>query len=174
MSGDGSHASLDDLIAARRKVSSGGQQPGAVPPDAVIFCDRLVRIFSVSGVETQALQGLDLQVTAGELTALVGASGSGKSTLLNILAALDQPTGGQALVAGHDLLTLGGGRAAGLPPVHGRVHLAADQPQPAVALHRRGEHRAADETRRGRPGRPPPSPSLSCWSCWTWASAPIR
>jgi ABC-type lipoprotein export system ATPase subunit len=107
LNGDGSHASLDDLIAARRKASSGGQQPGAVPPDAVIFCDRLVRIFSVSGVETQALQGLDLQVAPGELTALVGASGSGKSTLLNILAALDQPTGGQALVAGHDLLTLG-------------------------------------------------------------------
>ncbi len=60
MNGDGSHASLDDLIAARRKASSGGQQPGAVPPDAVIFCDRLVRIFSVGGVEVQALQGLDL------------------------------------------------------------------------------------------------------------------
>jgi ABC-type lipoprotein export system ATPase subunit len=58
-------------------------------------------------VETQALQGLDLVVRAGELTALVGASGSGKSTLLNILAGLDRPTGGQARVAGHDLLTMG-------------------------------------------------------------------
>ena len=98
---------IDDLIAARRKASPDGYQPGTVPPDTVIFCDRLVRLFSVSGVETQALQGLDLQVAAGELTALVGASGSGKSTLLNILAALDQPTGGQAFVASHDLLTLG-------------------------------------------------------------------
>ena len=99
---------LDDLIAASRKAAPEDQQRRtAPPPGAVIFCDRLVRIFSVSGVETQALQGLDLEVTAGELTALVGASGSGKSTLLNILAALDQPTGGQAVVAGHDLLTLG-------------------------------------------------------------------
>jgi putative ABC transport system ATP-binding protein len=98
---------IDDLIAARRKADPDGRQSSALPSDAVIFCDRVVRIFSVSGVETQALQGLDLQVAAGELTALVGASGSGKSTLLNILAALDQPTGGQAVVAGHDLLTIG-------------------------------------------------------------------
>jgi putative ABC transport system ATP-binding protein len=75
-------------------------------PDAMIYCDRLVRIFKISGIEVQALQGLDLVVGKGELTALVGASGSGKSTLLNILAGLDQPTGGKATVAGYDLLTI--------------------------------------------------------------------
>src|SRR6202042_3677231 len=69
--------------------------------DAVIACDRLVRIYSTPGIE-----GLDLLVDAGELTALVGASGSGKSTLLNILAGLDTPTAGQARVAGHDLLAM--------------------------------------------------------------------
>jgi len=74
---------------------------------AVIACDRLVRIYSTAGIEVQALQGLDLLIEPGELTALVGASGSGKSTLLNILAGLDTPTAGQARVAGHDLLTMG-------------------------------------------------------------------
>jgi ABC-type lipoprotein export system ATPase subunit len=78
--------------------------PGESP---AVACDRLVRIYSTAGIEVQALQGLDLIVGAGELTALVGASGSGKSTLLNILAGLDTPTAGQALVAGHDLLAMG-------------------------------------------------------------------
>ena len=56
---------------------------------ALIVCDRLVRIYAAEGIEVQALQGLDLVVGTGELTALVGASGSGKSTLMNILAGLD-------------------------------------------------------------------------------------
>lgn len=75
--------------------------------DALITCDRLVRIFSTDGVEVQALQGLDLLVREGELMALVGASGSGKSTLMNILAGLDEPTAGAARVAGRDLLAMG-------------------------------------------------------------------
>ncbi|MFI1321916.1 ABC transporter ATP-binding protein [Streptomyces rochei] len=74
--------------------------------DALITCDRLVRVFSTDGVEVQALQGLDLLVREGELMALVGASGSGKSTLMNILAGLDTPTAGAARVAGRDLLTM--------------------------------------------------------------------
>ena len=54
----------------------------------------------------QALQGLDLLVGHGELTALVGASGSGKSTLINILAGLDAPTAGSVRVDGHDLAAM--------------------------------------------------------------------
>jgi ABC-type lipoprotein export system ATPase subunit len=73
---------------------------------AVIVCDRLVRIYTAEGIEVQALQGLDLVVETGELTALVGASGSGKSTLVNILAGLDTPTAGAVRVAGHDLASM--------------------------------------------------------------------
>src|SRR5215510_386534 len=73
---------------------------------ALIMCDRLVRIFAADGIEVQALQGLDLLVEEGELTAVVGASGSGKSTLMNILAGLDSPTAGRARVAGHDLAAM--------------------------------------------------------------------
>jgi ABC-type lipoprotein export system ATPase subunit len=75
--------------------------------DALVACDQLVRIFSAEGVEVQALQGLDLLVSARELTALVGASGSGKSTLLSILGGLDKPTAGTVRVAGHNLAELG-------------------------------------------------------------------
>ena len=71
--------------------------------DGMIVCDRLVRIYSGEGIEVQALQGLDLLIAEGELTALIGAAGSGKSTLMNILAGLDTPTAGTVWVAGHNL-----------------------------------------------------------------------
>ncbi|MGW2419029.1 ABC transporter ATP-binding protein [Streptomyces sp. NPDC001709] len=93
---------LTDLA---NRVAETRSQP-AYGHDALITCDRLVRIFSTDGIEVQALQGLDLLVREGELMALVGASGSGKSTLMNILAGLDTPTAGAARVAGHDLLTM--------------------------------------------------------------------
>ena len=71
--------------------------------DGMIVCDRLVRIYSGKGIEVQALQGLDLLIAEGELTALIGAAGSGKSTLMNILAGLDTPTAGAVWVAGRNL-----------------------------------------------------------------------
>jgi putative ABC transport system ATP-binding protein len=75
---------------------------------ALIVCDRVVRIYAGDGIEVQALQGLDLLVAKGELTAVIGVSGSGKSTLLNILAGLDRPTAGTVRVDGHDLGSLKG------------------------------------------------------------------
>ncbi|MER7106206.1 ABC transporter ATP-binding protein [Streptomyces sp. NPDC000229] len=92
-------AALEARVEARRSGPAYGD-------DALIVCDRLVRIFTADGVEVQALQGLDLLVREGELMALVGASGSGKSTLMNILAGLDVPTAGAAKVAGRDLLAM--------------------------------------------------------------------
>jgi ABC-type lipoprotein export system ATPase subunit len=91
---------LDELTSAASAEHAG------YGDGALIVCDRLVRIYLAEGIEVQALQGLDLVVAAGELTALVGASGSGKSTLMNILAGLDTPTAGSVLVAGQDLASL--------------------------------------------------------------------
>ncbi|MFJ1971404.1 ABC transporter ATP-binding protein [Streptomyces sp. NPDC087903] len=93
------------LADLAHRVAEGRDRP-AYGHDALITCDRLVRIFSMDGIEVQALQGLDLLVREGELMALVGASGSGKSTLMNILAGLDTPTAGAARVAGRDLLAM--------------------------------------------------------------------
>ena len=53
-----------------------------------------------------ALDGVDLEVSAGEFLAIVGPSGGGKSTLLHIVGAIDVPTSGSARVSGRDLVTM--------------------------------------------------------------------
>ncbi len=98
---------MTELPKARER-SGGSSPPGAAeqPPtgaDGMIVCDRLIRIYSGKGIEVQALQGLDLLIAEGELTAVIGAAGSGKSTLMNILAGLDTPTAGTVWVAGRNL-----------------------------------------------------------------------
>lgn len=51
----------------------------------------------------RALDGVSLSIGEGEFVGLLGTSGSGKSTLLNLIAGLDQATGGELLVFGQDL-----------------------------------------------------------------------
>ncbi len=51
----------------------------------------------------RALDGLDLEIHAGEFVSVIGPSGSGKSTLLHMLGALDRPDSGRVLLDGQDL-----------------------------------------------------------------------
>ncbi len=57
-------------------------------------------------LRTRALDGVDLVLARGELTALIGPSGSGKSTLLHIIGLLDRPTAGRVVVDGKDTTEL--------------------------------------------------------------------
>ena len=88
--------------------------------------DRLAMSFPHDGRLLVALQGVTLEVDRGELVCIVGASGSGKSTLLNILAGLDEPTGGRAHVHGRVALMFQ--EAALLPwlTASGNVELALE------------------------------------------------
>jgi putative ABC transport system ATP-binding protein len=75
-------------------------------PDPIIVCESLIKVYTIAGLEVQALQGLDLTVQPGEFMGIVGASGSGKSTLLNILGGLDRPTAGRVWVDQQNLLKI--------------------------------------------------------------------
>jgi putative ABC transport system ATP-binding protein len=66
----------------------------------------LTRIYRTGPDEVHVLRGVDLDLFAGELVALLGPSGSGKSTLLNLLGGLDRPDGGQIGFRGEDLTRL--------------------------------------------------------------------
>ncbi|MDF2646418.1 MAG: transporter related protein [Paenibacillus sp.] len=72
----------------------------------MITCEGLVKIYKTDEIEVVALQGLNIQIDAGELMAIIGNSGSGKSTLLNILGGLDRPSAGQVKVGDWDLLKI--------------------------------------------------------------------
>jgi putative ABC transport system ATP-binding protein len=58
------------------------------------------------------LEGVDLDVNRGEFIALMGPSGSGKSTLLNLIAGIDQPSGGTLEIGGINIADLNEGELA--------------------------------------------------------------
>lgn len=73
-------------------------------PNNIIQCEALTKTYT--GLDVAVLNGIDLQVAAGEQIAIVGASGSGKSTLLHLLGGLDQPTAGDVQLMGQALASL--------------------------------------------------------------------
>jgi len=63
----------------------------------------LKKVYGSGDSQVNALDGIDIKISAGEFVAIMGPSGSGKSTLLNILACMDRPTDGQYILAGEDV-----------------------------------------------------------------------
>ncbi len=72
------------------------------------------KIYDTRGVETLALDGVDLDIEEGEFSALAGPSGSGKTTLLNLLGGLDVPTAGTVELDGQELGALSAAALASL------------------------------------------------------------
>jgi ABC-type lipoprotein export system ATPase subunit len=66
----------------------------------------LHKVFDGGGVNVPVLRGIDVEIAAGEVVALLGPSGCGKSTLLNILGCLDRPSRGAYLLSGRDVSNL--------------------------------------------------------------------
>ena len=72
----------------------------------VIKAEGLAKVVSTAEGKLTILDGIDLEINAGESVAVVGASGSGKTTLLGILAGLDVPSAGRVHLGGKELTAL--------------------------------------------------------------------
>jgi putative ABC transport system ATP-binding protein len=95
-----------------------------VPADSATRSEKAVsatdlsRRYGDGATAVDALRGVSLEVTYGELVAVMGPSGSGKSTLMHLLAGLDQPTGGRVAIAGTEVSSLDDGELTRLRRQH--------------------------------------------------------
>ena len=128
----------------------------------VVTARGLTRVYGEGETAVHALRGIDLDIDAGKLTAVMGPSGSGKSTLMHVLAGLDKPDGGTVLDRrrrGHRPRRHGPDEAA--PRAH-RLRLPVLQP--AADAHGAREHPAAVGDRR------PPTSTRRGWRSSSTAS----
>ena len=92
---------MDDPI--REKMDESGQ--AIDKNDVIMSAGGLVKNYAMGGGEVRVLRGLDMELNAGEMVAIMGASGVGKSTLLHIFGALDRPTRGEVLFREESLFS---------------------------------------------------------------------
>lgn len=72
----------------------------------VVSLEGIRKVYRMGEIEFEALKGITLEISEGEMVALMGPSGSGKTTLMQIIGLLDRPTAGRYMLAGEDVTTL--------------------------------------------------------------------
>jgi putative ABC transport system ATP-binding protein len=82
-------------------------EPAAEPAAVIVEANDVWRRYGSGDNAVDAVRGVSLTVTAGELIAVMGPSGSGKSTHMHMLAGLDRPTSGEITIAGTAISRLG-------------------------------------------------------------------
>jgi putative ABC transport system ATP-binding protein len=80
--------------------------PRSGPPGVAAWARGLVKTYGQGETVVRALDGVDVDFRAAELTAIMGPSGSGKSTLMHCMAGLDAPTSGSVVIDGTEVSRL--------------------------------------------------------------------
>jgi putative ABC transport system ATP-binding protein len=96
-------ASISRGIAFR---SNGSVALPDITPSPVVVLDQVHLTLGAGASQVEVLRGLDLTLSAGGSTAILGPSGSGKSSLLMLLTGLERASAGKVQVAGEDLTRL--------------------------------------------------------------------
>ena len=120
---------------------------------AILAVKGLHKGYRVGGRFLPILQGIDLELQAGEILAVVGQSGSGKSTLLHQIGLLDKPEQGEVLFRGEAM------------PLTGPLAAWAGPEWPGHGPARAGRGFASPSSRRS----PPPAPAWAApQRCMPW------
>lgn len=69
----------------------------------IISLRQVTKVYGKGDNAVEALRGIDLDISSGEVIAIIGRSGSGKSTLAHVMATLDRPTSGKVLINGSEV-----------------------------------------------------------------------
>jgi lipoprotein-releasing system ATP-binding protein len=94
------------MVAAEMMAAGYGKGTPADPRQPILEARQLRKVYGQGASAVTVLDGVNLEIAAGEMVAIMGPSGTGKSTLLHLLAALDRPTSG-AVYFGASALELG-------------------------------------------------------------------
>jgi len=93
-------------MTTRRQATAGPvDQPG--PGTPLVVLAGVEKTYHSGRVAFRALQGIDLEIGAGEMVAIAGPSGSGKTTIVNLIAGIDRPSAGTVTVNGTRLDLMG-------------------------------------------------------------------
>ena len=97
-------------LSSEKDGRGGGENSQSSRPSpkaaSVIRATALHKRYTEGPLDVHVLQGIDLQIQAGETVAIVGASGSGKSTLLHLLGGLEAPSEGEVELAGKNFQSM--------------------------------------------------------------------
>jgi len=74
--------------------------------NSIIKTEKLRKVYWLEGAGIEALKGISIEISRGQMVALMGPSGSGKSTLLHLLGGLDKPTEGKVIIKKEDIFSL--------------------------------------------------------------------